>query len=174
MSEKMIPVAHAPFPRCQRMAKGAAGPSQGQIRMSSVSFLQRETYSAFLCMHTKYPVLNHPGSCETLCNIFINDCSTLLVQTVPASLRQGHHSAALVAYVMGLHGELVTQFLRLGKLHFTRTGRLGGCPERLHRCYSHGILQVGHDRSSYQPIDTPEPPRPYPDVASKAGPPRPY
>ncbi|KAF7239393.1 Type-1 angiotensin II receptor-associated protein [Varanus komodoensis] len=37
-----------------------------------------------------------------------------------------------------------------------------------------GILQVGHDRSSYQPIDTPEPPRPYPDVASKAGPPRPY
>ncbi|XP_053137518.1 type-1 angiotensin II receptor-associated protein isoform X2 [Hemicordylus capensis] len=37
-----------------------------------------------------------------------------------------------------------------------------------------GFLHVGQDRSAYQSIDTPEPPRPYPDVASKPGPPLPY
>ncbi|XP_077787228.1 type-1 angiotensin II receptor-associated protein isoform X1 [Podarcis muralis] len=37
-----------------------------------------------------------------------------------------------------------------------------------------GVLNVGQDRSSYQPIDHPEPPRPYPDVATKASPPPPY
>ncbi|XP_060132253.1 type-1 angiotensin II receptor-associated protein isoform X1 [Zootoca vivipara] len=37
-----------------------------------------------------------------------------------------------------------------------------------------GVLNVGQDRSSYQPIDHPEPPRPYPDVATKAPPPPPY
>ncbi|XP_063001162.1 type-1 angiotensin II receptor-associated protein isoform X2 [Elgaria multicarinata webbii] len=37
-----------------------------------------------------------------------------------------------------------------------------------------GVLHVGQDHSAYQTIDTPDPPRPYPDVANKAGPPRPY
>nr|XP_028597312.1 type-1 angiotensin II receptor-associated protein isoform X3 [Podarcis muralis] len=37
-----------------------------------------------------------------------------------------------------------------------------------------GVLNVGQDRSSYQPIDHPDPLRPYPDVATKASPPPPY
>ncbi|XP_042333955.1 type-1 angiotensin II receptor-associated protein isoform X1 [Sceloporus undulatus] len=40
--------------------------------------------------------------------------------------------------------------------------------------FSLGAFNVGQDRSSYQPIDTPDPPRPYPDVAAKTMPPRPY
>ncbi|XP_020637815.3 type-1 angiotensin II receptor-associated protein isoform X1 [Pogona vitticeps] len=34
-----------------------------------------------------------------------------------------------------------------------------------------GVLSVRQDRSAYQTIDTPDPPSPYPDVASKAPPP---
>ncbi|KAJ7306628.1 hypothetical protein JRQ81_010046 [Phrynocephalus forsythii] len=37
-----------------------------------------------------------------------------------------------------------------------------------------GVLNLRQDRSAYQPIDTPDPPVPYPDVATKAVPPRPY
>nr|XP_028572024.1 dysferlin-like [Podarcis muralis]XP_028572353.1 dysferlin-like isoform X2 [Podarcis muralis]XP_028572354.1 dysferlin-like isoform X2 [Podarcis muralis] len=39
---------------------------------------------------------------------------------------------------------------------------------------SPSVLNVGQDRSSYQPIDHPEPLRPYPDVTTKASPPPPY
>uniref|UniRef100_A0A8D0C6B2 Angiotensin II receptor associated protein n=1 Tax=Salvator merianae TaxID=96440 RepID=A0A8D0C6B2_SALMN len=37
-----------------------------------------------------------------------------------------------------------------------------------------GSLNVAPDRSSYQPIDHPDPPQPYPDVANKTIPPRLY